>query len=159
MRTITGVRPENRCFAPAQHGGLVFIIVGIGRLSGGFGAEYERAHHARGAPSTVDHAQVVLGNLTLPGPSHHLTNSLDDVSESSGPAHGLSGGKLSAIGVYGKLALVGCVHGIIKGANLALFAESSIFEADGREDGVSIVELGKLYVSRPVTRHLVGLAS
>ena len=34
-----------------------------------------------------------------------------------------------------------------------------IFEADGREDGVSIVELGKLYVSRPVTRHLVGLAS
>jgi len=139
--------------------GLHDTAFGVGEsLHSGFGAEYERAHHARSASSTVDHAQVVPGHLTIFSPPHHLARSLDDVPEPARPANRLTGGKLPSVCVNRERSFIGCVHGLIKGANLALFAESGIFEADGREDGVSIVELGKLDVSRAVTCHLVSFA-
>jgi hypothetical protein len=78
--------------------GLPDTAFGVGEsLHSGFGAEYERAHHARGASSTVDHAQVVPGDLTIFGPPHHLARSLDDVPEPPRPANRLTGGKLSSV--------------------------------------------------------------
>ena len=82
-----------------QHGELGFRTVDVRKSHGGFGAEYERAHHARGAPSTVDHTQVVFSDLPVFGTSHHLTRSFDDVPETSCSANRLTGGQLSAIGV------------------------------------------------------------
>src|SRR5262249_44502587 len=123
----------------------------------GLRAKYERAHHARGTPSTVDHCQVVLGDLALPGPAHNLAGRLDHVSETPGPAHRLATRYLAAVSVHGEAALVGRIDGIKKRANLALLAEASIFEAHGREDGISIVEFGELYILWPIAGHLIGL--
>src|SRR5262249_51691286 len=124
----------------------------------GLRAKYERAHHARGTPSTVDHGQVVLGDLTLSGATHNLARRLNHVSETTRPAHRLAARYLAAVSVHGEAAFVGRIDGIKERANLALLTEASIFEAHGREDGVSIVEFGKLDILWPIARHLIGLA-
>src|SRR5262245_58270559 len=106
----------------------------------GLRAKYERAHHARGTPSTVDHCQVVLSHLALPGAAHNLARRLNHVSEPSGATYWLATRYLATVSVHGEAAFIGRIDGIKEWANLALFAEASIFEAHGREDGVSIVE-------------------
>ena len=124
----------------------------------GFRAKYERAHHARGTPSTVDEAQGMLGNLALSSPAHNLAGRLNDVSETTGPAHRLATGDLAAVGIDREAPFVSRIHSIKEGANFPLLAESSIFEAHGREDGISIVDFGKLDVLGPIPCHLKGLA-
>jgi hypothetical protein len=127
-------------------------------LQCGLSAEYERAHHARGTASTVDKGKVVLRDLPLPGPPHDLTGRFDDVPKATGAADRLSGGYLAAIGIDRKTAFIGGVDRIVKGSDLTFFAKTGIFEAHGREDGISIVHFGKLYILRPVTGHLERLA-
>src|ERR671931_113005 len=123
----------------------------------GLRAKYERAHHARGTPSTVHKAQGVLGNLALSSPAHDLAGRLNHVSETTRPAHRLATGDLAAVGIDGETPLVGRIHRIKEGANLSLLAESSIFEAHGREDGISIIDFGELDVLGPIPCHLKGL--
>jgi len=122
----------------------------------GIRAKYERAHHARGTPSTVDEAQGVLGNLALSSPAHDLAGRLNDVSETTGPTYRLATGNLAAIRVNGKAPFVGRIHRVEEGADFSLLAESSIFEAHGREDGVSIVDFGEVDILGSVPRHLKG---
>src|SRR5215813_11591386 len=117
----------------------------------GFRAKYERAHHARGTPSTVDEVQGVLGNLALSSPAHDLAGCLNDVPETTRPAHRLATGDLAAVGIDGEAAFVGRIHRIKEGTDFSLLAESSIFEAHGREDGISIVDFSKLDVLRPIS--------
>ena len=57
-----------------------------------FGAKYERAHHAPGTPSTIDHTQIVFGYLTVISPPHYLAYALDNVPEPAGAPHGLATG-------------------------------------------------------------------
>ena len=122
----------------------------------GFRAKYERAHHARGTPSTVDEAQGVLSNLALSSPAHDLAGRLNHVSKTARPTHRLATRDLATVGIDGEAPFVGRIHRIEEGANFALLAESSIFEAHGREDGISIVDFGKLDVLGPIPRHLEG---
>src|SRR5215471_4211508 len=124
----------------------------------GLRAKYERAHHARGTPSTVDHRQVVLSDLALPSAAHNLARRLNHVSEPPSSAHWLAARYLATISVHGEGAFVGRIDGIKERANFALLAEASIFEAHGREDGVSIVEFGELDILWAIARHFVGLA-
>src|SRR5262249_34211497 len=79
--------------------------------------------------------------------------------ETPSPTHGLAAGDLAAVSVHGEAAFVSCIDGIKERANLALLAKASIFEAHGREDGISIVEFGKLDILGPIARHFIGLAS
>jgi hypothetical protein len=123
----------------------------------GFRAKYERAHHARGTPSTVDEAQGMLGNLALSSPAHDLAGRLNHVSETTRPTYRLATGDLATIGIDREAPFVGRIHRIEEGANFSLLAESSIFEAHGREDGISIVDLGELDVLGPIPCHLKGL--
>jgi len=123
----------------------------------GLRAKYERAHHARGTPSTVDEAQGVLGNLALSSPAHDLAGRLNHMSKTASPTHRLAAGDLAAVGIDREAPFVGRIHRIEEGANLSLLAESSIFEAHGREDGISIVDFGKLDVLGSVPCHLKGL--
>src|SRR5262245_51830622 len=102
----------------------------------GFRAKYERAHHARGTPSTVDEAQGMLGDLALSSSAHDLAGRLNHVSKTPCPAYRLATGDLAAIGIDREAPLVGRIHRIKEGANFSLLAESSIFEAHGREDGI-----------------------
>src|SRR5262249_52878195 len=136
----------------------IFRSHGAPLLFCGLRAKYERAHHARGTPSTVDHCQVVLGDLTLPGAAHNLAHRLDHVSETTSPAHRLAAGYLATVSIDGEAAFVGRIDGIKERANLTLLAETGIFEAHGREDGISIVEFSKLHILWPIARHLIGLA-
>ena len=124
----------------------------------GFRAKYERAHHARGTPSTVDEAQGVLGNLALSSPAHDLAGRLNHVSETTRPAHRLATGDLAAVGIDREAPFVGRIYSIEEGTNFSLLAESGIFEAHGREDGISIVDFGELDVLSPIPGHLKGLA-
>lgn len=121
-------------------------------------AEYERAHHARGTASTVDESEVVLGDLALPCPPHDLAGRFDDMPKSTGAANRLPGGYLTAIGIDWKTAFVGGVNRIVKGSDLTFFAKTGIFEAHGREDGISIVHFGELHVLRSIAGHLKRLA-
>jgi len=121
-------------------------------------AEYERAHHAPGAASTVDKGKVVLGDLPLPCPPHDLTGRFDDMPKSTGAANRLPGRYLTTISVNRKTTFVSGVNRIVKGSNLTFFAKTGIFEAHGREDGVSIIHFGELYILRPIARHLKRLA-
>src|SRR5262245_31101450 len=123
----------------------------------GFRAKYERAHHARGTSSTVDEAQGVLGNLALSSPAHDLASCLNHVSETTRPTHRLATGDLATVGIDREAPFVGGIHRIEEGANLSLLAESSIFEAHGREDGISIVDFGELDVLGAIPCHLKGL--
>src|SRR5262249_54753170 len=123
----------------------------------GFRAKYERAHHARGTPSTVDEAQGVLGNLALSSPAHDLAGRLDHVSKTTCPTHWLATGNLATISIDREASFVGRIHRIKEGTDLSLLAESGIFEAHGREDGISIVDFGKLDVPWPIPCHLKGL--
>src|SRR6266446_6163954 len=124
----------------------------------GFRAKYERAHHARGTPSTVDEAQGVLGNLALSSPAHDLAGRLNHVSETTRPTDRLATGDLAAVSIDREAPFVGRIHRIKEGADLSLLAESSIFEAHGREDGISIVDFGELDVLWSIPCHLKGLA-
>ena len=63
-------------------------------------------------------------------------------------------GKLSAVCVHRKSALVSSVCRFEEGANFSLLYEACIFEAHGHEDGVSVVEFGKIHVCRCVASHL-----
>src|SRR5262249_22396341 len=110
----------------------------------GFRAKYERAHHARGTPSTVDEAQGVLGHLALSSPANNLAGRLNHVSEPTRPTHRLATRDLAAVSIDREAPFVGRIHRIKEGANFSLLAESSIFEAHGREDGISIVDFGEL---------------
>ena len=122
------------------------------------GPEDQRAHFARRAPSTVHHAQVVFGHLAWARATHDLSCAFDHVAKASGE-EGLPRGELSAVGVDREATLVCRVGRLLEGADLALFHESSVFEAHGHEDRVSIVELGELHVPRTVARHLEGPGS
>src|SRR4029453_9502577 len=124
----------------------------------GFRAKYERAHHARGTPSTVDEAQVVLGNLALSSPAHDLAGRLNHVSKTARATHRLATGDLAAVGIDGEAPFVGRINRIKEGTDFSLLTETSIFEAHGREDGISIVDFGELDVLGPVPCHLKGLA-
>jgi hypothetical protein len=140
--------------------GLVYsvAIAILPCLHCGLRAKYERAHHARGTPSTVDEAQGVLGNLALFSPAHDLAGRLNHMSETTRPTHWLATGDLATVGIDGEAPFVGRIYRIEEGANFSLLAESSIFEAHGREDGISIVDFGELDVLGPIPRHLKGLA-
>ena len=124
----------------------------------GLRAKYERAHHARGTPSTVDEAQGVLGDLALSSPAHDLADRLNYVSETASPTHRLAAGDLATVSIDGEAPFVGRIDSIEEGADFSLLAESSIFEAHGREDGVSIVDFGELDILGPIPCHLKGLA-
>ena len=128
-------------------------------LQCGFGAKYERAHHARGTASTIDEGQVVLGDLALPCPSHHLPGGFNDVPKTTGAANRLASGYLTAIGIDRKTAFVGGVDRIVKRANLPFLTEAGIFEAHGREDGISIIHFGELHLLRSIAGHLKRLTS
>src|SRR5207248_318171 len=65
----------------------------------GFRAKYERAHHARGTPSTVDEAQGVLGNLALSSPTHDLAGCLNHVSKTTRPTRRLATRDLAAVSI------------------------------------------------------------
>src|SRR4029453_13589255 len=95
--------------AASQKGRVNFGLRGLGRglvysvamaippcLLCGLRAKYERAHHARGTPSTVDKTQGVLGNLALPSPAHDLAGCFNHVSETTSPPHRLATGDLAA---------------------------------------------------------------
>src|SRR5262245_25254426 len=110
-------RPRQRFCIFLSHCVLLFPLLC------GLRAKYERAHHARGTPSTVDHGQVVLGDLTLPGAAYNLARRLDHVSETTSPTHRLAAGYLAAVSVHGEGAFVGRIDGIKERANLALLAE------------------------------------
>src|SRR5712692_3991806 len=124
----------------------------------GLRAKYERAHHARGTSSAVDEAQGVFGDLAFSSPAHDLAGRLNHVSETTSPAYRLAGGDLTTVGIDGKAPFVGRIDRIEEGADFPLLAESSIFEAHGREDGVSIVDFGELHVLWSIPFHLKGLA-
>src|SRR5215470_17671633 len=83
-------------------------------------SKYERAHHARGTPSTVDEAQGVLGNLALASPAHDLAGRLNHMSETTRTTHGLATGDLATIGINGEVAFIGRIHRIKEGANFSL---------------------------------------
>src|SRR5918911_4445731 len=86
--------------------GLVYSVA-MALLLGllcGLRAKYERAHHARGTPSTVDKAQGVLGNLALSSPAHDLAGRLDHVPKTTRPTHRLATGDLAAVGIDGEAA-------------------------------------------------------
>ena len=121
-------------------------------------AKYERAHHARGTTSTVDEAQGMLGNLALSSPVHDLAGCFNDVSETTSPTYRLATGDLAAVSIDGEAPFVGRIHRVEEGADFSLLAESSIFEAHGREDGVSIVDFGEVDILGSVPRHLKGFA-
>ena len=74
------------------------------------------------------------------------------------PPTGWPAGDLATIGIDGEASLVGGIDRIIEGADLTFLTESRIFEAHGREDGISVIELGELNILRPITSHLIGLA-
>src|SRR4030095_8089469 len=139
--------------------GLVYsvAIAMLPCLLCGFRAKYERAHHARGTPSTVDEAQGVLGNLALSSSAHDLAGRLNHVSKNTRPNHWLANRDLAAVGIDREAPFVGRIHRIKEGANVSLLAESSIFEAHGREDGITIVDFGELDVLGPIPCHLKGL--
>src|SRR5262245_34925034 len=140
--------------------GLVYSVAmtSLPCLLCGLRAKYERAHHARGTPSTVDEAQGMFGNLALSSPAHDLAGRLNHVSKTTRPTHRLATGDLATISIDGEASFVGRIHRIKEGTNFSLLAESGIFEAHGREDGISIVDFGKLDVLRPIPCHLKGLA-
>jgi len=121
-------------------------------------AKYERAHHARGTSSAVDEAQGVFGDLAFSSPAHNLAGCLNYVSETTSPTYRLAGGDLTTVGIDGKAPFVGRIDRIEEGADFSLLAESSIFEAHGREDGVSIVDFGEVDILGSVPRHLKGFA-
>ena len=52
-------------------------------LHGFFGAEHERANHARGAASAVDECDVLLFDLAVACFAHDLARCLDDVAEAA----------------------------------------------------------------------------
>jgi hypothetical protein len=99
----------------------------------------------------------MLGNLALSSPAHDLAGRLNHVSETTRPTYRLATGDLATIGIDREAPFVGRIHRIEEGANFSLLAESSIFEAHGREDGISIVDLGELDVLGPIPCHLKGL--
>ena len=53
------------------------------RLERVLGTENQRAHFARCAASTIHHAQVVSGDLTLSSLPHYLASAFDDMAEPS----------------------------------------------------------------------------
>ena len=140
--------------------GLLYsvVILHLPFLQSGLGAKYERAHHAPGTASTIDEGKVVLGDLALPCPSHDLTGRFNDMPKTTGATNRLPGRYLTAIGINRKTAFVGGVNRIVKWTNLTLFAKTGIFEAHGREDGISIIHFGELHIFRPIGGHLKRLA-
>src|SRR5262249_10848627 len=121
-----------------------------------FRARYARAPQPRGTPSTVDEARVVFSPLALSSPAHDLAGCLNHVSETTRPTHRLATGDLAAVSIDREAPFVGRIHRIKEGANLSLLAESGIFEAHGREDGISVVDLGELDVLGPIPGPLKG---
>ncbi len=95
----------------------------------------------------------MLGHLPVIGSAHDLANSFDHMAEATGPAHRLAAGKLASIGVDGEFSLVSCIHRVEEWANLALLADSGVFEAHGLKNRVSIVKFSELNVLGAVTRH------
>ena len=157
--------------AASQKGRLNSGLRGLGRgfiysaaiallpsLLCGIRAKYERAHHARGTSSAVDEAQGVFGDLAFSSPAHDLAGRFNHVSKTASPAYRLAGGDLTTVGIDGKAPFVGRIDSIEEGTDFSLLAESSIFEAHGREDGVSIVDFGELHVLGSIPCHLKGLA-
>lgn len=140
--------------------GLLYsvVILHLPFLQSGLRAEYERAHHAPGTASTVNEGKVVLGDLPLPCPSHDLTGRFNDMPKATGTANRLPGRYLTAIGINRKTTFVGGVNRIVKGPDLTFFAKTGIFEAHGREDGISIIHFGELHILRPIAGHLKRLA-
>jgi hypothetical protein len=51
-------------------------IAVLSSLYGSLRAEDERAQHARGPSSAVDHAPIVAGDMALPGSAHGLTGGI-----------------------------------------------------------------------------------
>src|SRR5919109_3134642 len=76
----------------------------------GLRAKYERAHHARGTPSTVNKAQGVLGNLELSSSAHDLAGCLNHVPKTNRPTHRLAAPELAAVGIEGVAPFAGRVH-------------------------------------------------
>ncbi len=125
-------------------------------LEGGARTEHQRAHHACGAPSAIHERQIVAGHLPFTGLAHDLASRLHYVPEATGVAYRLAARELPAVGIDGKGPLVGGVGVPVEVADLTLLADSRIFEAHGREDGVSVVEFGELHLPGAVARHLQG---
>jgi len=98
------------------------------------------------------------GNLALSSPVHDLAGCFNDVSETTSPTYRLATGDLAAVSIDGEAPFVGRIHRVEEGADFSLLAESSIFEAHGREDGVSIVDFGEVDILGSVPRHLKGFA-
>src|SRR5437016_6455760 len=119
---------------PGQRFGVFRSHLCFPSLFRGLRAKYERAHHARGTSSTVDEAQGVLGDLALSSPAHDLAGCLNHVSETASPTHRLATGDLAAVGIDREAPFVGRIDRIEEGADFSLLAESSIFEAHGREE-------------------------
>ena len=98
--------------------GLVYsVAIVLLSLLCGFRAKYERAHHARGTPSTVDEAQGRAWQPGAPSPAHDLAGRLNHVSETARPAHRLAAGDLAAVGIDGEAPFVSRIHRIKEGAN------------------------------------------
>jgi hypothetical protein len=100
----------------------------------------------------------VVGDLPFPCPAHNLAGRFNDVSKSASTANRLTRRYLTAIGIDRKTPSIGGIHGIVEGPDFTLLAKTRIFEAHGREDGISIVDFGELNILWPVPRHLKRLA-
>jgi hypothetical protein len=100
----------------------------------------------------------VVGDLPFSCPAHNLAGCFNDVSKSASAANRLTRRYLTAIGIDWKTPFIGGIHGIVKGTDFTLFAKTRIFEAHGREDGISVVNFGELHILWPIPRHFKRLA-
>ena len=119
------------------------------------GPENKRAHFARGAASTIHQTQVVVLDLALTRLAHDLAHPFDHVTETARQAR-LATRELTTIGINRETAFICRISGFVKRTDLTLFAKPSIFEAHGREDGISIIKFGELHILRSIPGHLKG---
>ncbi len=101
----------------------------------------------------------MLGDLPLPSATHQLTHPFYDVSEAASTTHGLAGGYLTAVSIDRKAPVIRGINRVIERTDFTLLAESGIFEAHGREDGISIIHFGELHLLRSIAGHLKRLTS
>src|SRR5690242_5453848 len=121
---------------------------GFWGLDGGARTEHQRAHHARGAASAIHRGEIVPRHLSIAGFTHDLAGGLHAVAEAARVAARLAARQLAAVGVDRKGSLDGGVGGLIEVPDLALLANTRVFEAHGHENGVSVIEFQELHVSR-----------
>ena len=116
------------------------------------GPEDQRAHFTRCTPSTINQTQIVFLNLSATGFLHYLAGSFNNMTKSPRKPR-LTSRELSSVSVDRKFALVCCIGGFVKRSYSTFFYQSGVFEAHGREYGVSIIKLRELYIAWFISGH------